>query len=106
MLEDLIKTAPPGSWQDSAAGVLHLLTEQTENGRRLAALEEKARQITAERDKARQDNEQLQRGLRLPNEQCRAELAVLQQENEQLKKDMQLLKNLEIQLNAREKERR
>jgi hypothetical protein len=37
------------------------------------------------------------------SEKYQAELAELQQENEQLKNDLQLLKNLEIQLDKREK---
>jgi hypothetical protein len=37
------------------------------------------------------------------SEKYQAALAERQQENEQLKKDLQLLKNLEIQLDRREK---
>lgn len=47
--------------------------------------------------------EGLRDGIRQTEEKYSAELIRLQQENEQLKKDIQQLKNLEIQLEKREK---
>lgn len=105
MLENLTTAYPAGKWHDAAVGVLNLMKER-DVCRRLTAEEGNTVRVTAERNKARQENEQLQQELRLLKEQCQAAVAVVQQENEQLKKDMQLLKEIEIQLNTREKERR
>src|SRR3989304_2844853 len=49
------------------------------------------------------EEELLKKELRLLNEKYQSEVAALQQENDQLKRDLQLLKNLELQLDKREK---
>ena len=101
-LENFLNAYPQGKWHDAAQGMINLITERDDCRLHLAAAAEKAALVTAERNKARQENEQ----LHLLHEKYQAEAAVCQQENAQLKKDMELLKNLEIQLNTREKELR
>lgn len=106
MLESLLSAYPGGKWHNAAAGVLGLLKERDDCRHRLSTAEENTSRFTAEIDKARQQNEQLQQDIRLLNEKYQAEAGGLQQENEQLKKDLQLLQRLEIQLNTREKGKR
>ncbi len=103
VLERLIDGYPQSKWRNAAEGVLRLIKERDDSQRRLRVEQNTAQSLTNDKDKARQEIEQLQKDLRLKNEKHQAELAALQQENEQLKKDMQLLKDLEIQLNKRDK---
>jgi phage host-nuclease inhibitor protein Gam len=67
-------------------------------------------QLRLDKQRAQNDHGKLARemeglrdGIRQTEEKYSAELIRLQQENEQLKKDIQQLKNLEIQLEKREK---
>lgn len=101
MLENLLNAYPQGKWHAVAAGLLDFIKERDDCRRRLAAGEESIGRAMAENNKSRQENERLQQELRLLNEKYQTEAAGMQQENEQLKKNMELLKKLEIQLNTR-----
>lgn len=103
-LEFLIKNYPGSKWYDGAQGTLSLLHERKNLYRRLA--DEKARvgKLEYENNCTIREKDKIHEELRGLNEKYQAELFALQQENEQLKKDLQLLKDLELQLNKRGKQ--
>lgn len=99
-LENLLHQFPKSKWVAAAQALLSSLD-------RISALQV---QIKQEKQKVQGDQVKLTKeieGLRDNGKQIEgkysAEIIRLQQENEQLKKDIQRLKNLEIQLEKREK---
>lgn len=99
-LENLIAQYPDSKWIDASRALLVSLG-------RISALQN---QLKQERQKNQSDNIKLAKEIELLRDNAKqtedkssAELVRLQQENEQLKKDIQQLKNLEIQLEKREK---
>ena len=99
-LENLLAQFPKSKWAAAAQALLSSLD-------RISALQV---QIKQEKQKVQGEQVKLTKeieGLRDSGKQIEgkysAEIVRLQQENEQLKKDIQQLKNLEIQLEKREK---
>jgi hypothetical protein len=102
-LENLVHQFPQSKWVAAAQALLSSLD-------RISALQV---QLKQERQKVQGEQVKLTKeidGLRDNGKQIEgkysAEIIRLQQENEQLKKDIQQLKNLEIQLEKREKKLR
>lgn len=95
--ETLLQTHPDSKWCGPARSCLGLLAEREE----LIAKGRQAEQETAEcRKKAAEAAAEAQ-NVRLANEKLRSEAAKIQQENDQVKKDLQRLKELEIELQNR-----
>lgn len=99
-LEEFLERFPDGKWTPAARSLIVCVD-------RITALQAQWKQ---ERQKYQSENgklikeiEGLRGGVRQSDEKTVAEVLRLQQENEQLKKDIQQLKNLEIQLEKREK---
>ena len=99
-LENLIAQYPNSKWIAASRALLTSLG-------RISALQN---QLKLERQKNHGENNKLAKEIELLRDNAKqtedkssAELVRLQQENEQLKKDIQQLKNLEIQLEKREK---
>ncbi len=95
----LLETHPDSKWCDPARVCLRLLAGQEE----LLARDRQAEQETAECRKKAADATTETQDMRLANEKLRVELAKIQQENEQLKKDIQRLKDLEVELQNRDR---
>jgi hypothetical protein len=102
-LESLLSSYPQSKWNDAARATLRLIGELDTYRHRLPIEQDRVQKLASDRNRTLQEIEQLKKELRLLSEKYQAELAELQQENELLKKDLQLLKNLEIQLDRREK---
>lgn len=95
-LENLLAKYPQSKWAESARALIDSLE-------RISRLKMQLRQ---EKQKSQSDQAKLTKeieGLKENAEKHSAEINRLQQENEQLKNDIQQLKNLEIQLEKREK---
>lgn len=95
-LENLVVQFPKSKWVAGAQALISSLD-------RISALQVQLRQ---ENQKAQDEHVKLTKerdNTRQIEEKYSAEIIRLQQENEQLKKDIQQLKNLEIQLEKREK---
>lgn len=99
-LENLIRQFPQSKWVAATQALLYSLD-------RISALQNQVKQekyrVQGEHVKLTKENEGLRINTRQIEEKYSAEIIRLQQENEQLKKDIQRLKNLEIQLEKREK---
>lgn len=102
-LETLLNSYPDSKWRDAARAALRLIGEMDSYREKLRAEQNMAKRLLADKTKTIQENELLKKELRLLNEKYQSEVAALQQENDQLKGDLQLLKNLELQLDKREK---
>jgi len=96
---ELLTNYPRGKWQRAAAALVRLLEERTR-------LREGRAQDRQALEKARGETEQLRKELRALNDRLQVETTRLVQENEQLKKDLQLLKELELQLDKRDRDLR
>lgn len=83
-------------WAESAQALILTIDN-------LLALQEKVKAQSLALDKEYAEKTKLKRDYQFSEERNRAEISKLQQENEQLKKDIALLKKLEIQLDKREK---
>ena len=102
-LETLINSYPDSKWRDATLAALRLIGEMDSYRDKLRTEQNMAKKLLADKTKTIQENELLKKELRLLNEKYQSEAAALQQENDQLKGDLQLLKNLELQLDKREK---
>ncbi len=102
-LATLLTEHPQSKWQEGARTTLRLLNELDTYRQRLLLEYEQSLQVTAEKNNVAKELELLKKELRLLNEKYQTDLTAAQQENEQLKKDLQQLKNLEIQREKREK---
>jgi hypothetical protein len=96
---ELMTNYPRSKWRDPAAAFVRLLDEQARLGE--AALKD-ARAL----EQARREIDQLKREIRALGDRFQEETARLAQENEQLKKDLKLLKELELQMDKRDRELR
>jgi len=92
----LIQDYPQSKWAESAQAVILIINN-------LLALQEKVKTQSLALDKENAERTKQSKDYQYSEERDRAEISKLQQENEQLKKDIGLLKKLEIQLNRREK---
>jgi hypothetical protein len=102
-LQTLINTYKESKWRHAASAVLSLIGEIEICRDKIRLAETSVNKISADKQRAGQEIDQIKKELRLLNEKSQTEITALQQENEQLKKDLQLLKDLEIQLEKREK---
>jgi hypothetical protein len=99
----LIQRYPESRWRSAAEAFIRLIDEKD------AFLEANRQdhlligQIQWEKTKALQENNRLKMTIRELTEKLQSETAALTQENEKLKKDMRRLKDLEIELEKREK---
>ena len=92
----LIDEYPKSKWAGSAQALILTIDK-------LLALQEKVKTQSLALDKENAENTKLRKNYQYSEERNRTEMSKLQQENEQLKKDIALLKKLEIQLDKREK---
>jgi hypothetical protein len=92
----LLQEYPKSKWAGSTRALILTINN-------LLALQEKVKIQSLALDKEGAEKEKLRRSYKYSEERDRVEISKLQQENEQLKKDIALLKKLEIQLNKREK---
>jgi len=99
ILEKLVQQFPKSKWVDSAKALIVSLN-------RISALEAQLNQEKQKYDKLTQEMAVLRDKGKQAEEKHLAEIFRLQQENDELKKDIQQLKNLEIQLEKRTKKRR
>ena len=96
-LENLIATYPKSRWIPASQAILVCLDK-------ISALQVQIRQEKQkEHAKMTKEIEGIKDSAKQNEEKNSTEIIRLQQENEQLKKDIQQLKNLEIQLERREK---
>jgi len=103
----LAERYPQSRWRPAAETLVRLIDErqalrealQEENLR----LQQTLQQTQAERTHLLQENEQLWKSAREAAERLQAEKTGLSQENEQLRKDLKRLKDLEIQIEKRER---
>lgn len=102
-LESLLSGYPQSKWNDAARATLHLIGEWDACSQRLSVEQDMVQKLATDRNRTLRESEQLKKELRQLSATYQTELAALQQENDQLKKDLQLLKNLEIQLDRRGK---
>jgi hypothetical protein len=101
--ESLLKEHPASKWKESTTALLQILQEirdRRENEKFARALQEKNNQV---RSNLAAENEKLVKANSALNEKMQSEIAKLVQENERLKKDIELLKDLEIKLDRRER---
>ncbi len=103
IFERLINTYPTSKWHGAAQVCIRLLGAMDAYRDQLRTEQAMAAKVLSDKAKSLQETEQLKRELRSLMEKHQAELTALQQENEQLRKDIQLLKNLELQRDRREK---
>lgn len=98
-LENLVQMYPKSKWAGAAKALIVSLNRISELERRLDQSEQK-------QSKHAQDFAALQEKSRQAEEKHTTEISRLQKENEELAKGLQQLKNLEIQLEKRNKRRR
>lgn len=91
-----IKDYPQSKWIGCARALMRTIDK-------LLVLQEKVKTQSLALDQESDKKDKLRKDYQFSEKQCRAEINQLQQENEQLKKDIMLLKKLEIQLDRREK---
>ncbi|MEN6331449.1 MAG: hypothetical protein ABFD57_05645 [Smithella sp.] len=95
-LATLIQKYPKSKWAGSAQAFVLTIDH-------LLALKENVKTQSTALDNEKVEKAKLIKDYKSAEERNRAEIGRLQQENEQLKKDIALLKKLEIQLDKREK---
>lgn len=91
--ERLLTAYPESKWRRLSETLIHLVDTM-----------QSCREQDALFSRTRQENDNLKREVRHLNDKLKTETSRLSEENEQLKKDIQLLKNLEIQLEKRDKQ--
>jgi hypothetical protein len=103
----LAERYPQSRWRPAAETLIRLIDEKQtfreallEEGLRL---QQTLQQTQAERNRLLQENEQLRKSAREAAERLQAEKTGLSQENEQLRKDLKRLKDLEIEIEKRER---
>ncbi|MBU2053909.1 MAG: hypothetical protein KJ936_13305 [Proteobacteria bacterium] len=99
----LLQRYPQSPWRPAAETLIRLIDEGQalrEAYRREQLLSEQGR---AERAMILQENERVKRTVRELTEKLQAEKAILSQENEQLRKDIKRLRELEIEIEKRDR---
>ncbi len=99
----LIQRYPQSRWRPAAETLVRLIDEgqaMREAGRQDRALID---QTLTEKEWLLQENDRLKKTVRELTDKLQAEKASLSQENEQLRKDLKRLKDLEIELEKRER---
>lgn len=92
----LIRNYPKSKWRPLAETFIHLIDE-------IKIIQDKSLADQGQVVDLRKGNERLTREIQVLNGKFQAERSGLLHENEQLKKDIELLKKLEIQLDQRDK---
>ncbi len=90
LLNQLIQTYPESRWRNTAEAMILLMDLQAACEAKIKGDRQLCERILSQKIKCEESENQ-----------CRQEAAQLLQENEQLKKDLQNLKNLEIELEQR-----
>ncbi|OPY04621.1 MAG: hypothetical protein A4E66_02565 [Syntrophus sp. PtaB.Bin001] len=101
--ETLVRNHPESKWRIQAELWLDQLTAFSRLEEQLKTCQKKEEEGRAAQSRLQRENEQLQREIRQLNEKNQQELNRVNQENEDLKRDIQLLKNMEIQREKRER---
>lgn len=100
VLERLLKEHPQSRWAESAQVIIDLISERS---RLDARLQKEQKQSKAVEEKAMRELAAIKEQFRAQEEKCAADIVRLKQENEKLQMDLHELKNLELQLEKREK---
>lgn len=90
LLNQLIQSYPDGKWRNTAEALILLMDLQAVCEEKVKGNRQLCERILSQKTKCEESENQ-----------CRQETTRLLQENEQLKKDLQNLKNLEIELEQR-----
>jgi hypothetical protein len=101
--DQLIRLFPKSKWRPYADSYLKLLDELKANSDKAMADRLAARKAKTETDDLRLSLDQSKKAHRLLQEKMQTDMARVQQENEQLKNDIQRLKQLEVDLQRRER---
>lgn len=102
-LEAFVQAFPTNRWAAPARALIAALT-RLQDCERLQDQERREREgDLAEKIRLIRDKDALREDLRLSQEKCQGELNRLNQDNDQLKKYIQRLRDLEIQLEKRER---
>ena len=101
--DQLIRLYPKSKWRPYAETYLKLLDDVNAASNRVIVARQEERKAKQEAEELRVALDQAKKANRLPSEKLQSEVARLQQENDQLKNDLQRLKNLEVQLQRRER---
>ena len=99
-LERLLKEHPQSRWADSAKVIVELISERS---RLNARIQKEQKQSKALEEKTMRELAAIKEQLKAQEEKYAADVARLKQENEKLQMDLHELKNLELQLEKREK---
>lgn len=103
IFQALTRNYPDSAWRPTAVILIRLIDTLQSSRDEMQSVLAKSRADQALAEKLKEENAQLRKEIGSLGSRCQAERAGLLQENEQLKKDMELLKKLEIQLDRREK---
>ncbi len=103
VFSQLIKVYPKSKWRSYAETYLKLLDDLKKTSVSAAANRLEAKKAQTEIDELRVSMDQSKKYQRLLQEKFQSETARLQQENEQFKHDIQRLKQLEIELQRRDR---
>jgi len=101
--ENLLRAYPKSKWRPCAETYRKFLDELNAASIHARAHDLEVRKAQAETDDLKVSLEQARKANRLLQEKLQTETGRLQQENEQLKNDIQRLKQLEIELQRRER---
>ncbi len=103
----LAERYPQSRWRPAAEALVRQIDEQKSLREALQVetvrLQQTLQQTQAERRRLQQENELLRKSAREAAERLQAEKASLSQENEQLRKDLKRLRDLEIEIEKRER---
>lgn len=99
-LERLLKEHPQSRWAESAKVMVELISERS---RLDARIQKDQKQSKALEEKAMRELAAIKEQLKAQEEKYAADIARVKQENEKLQMDLHELRNLELQLEKREK---
>jgi len=99
----LTQSYPDSEWHPHAEKFIQMIDALQSAQAEMQSALAKSRADQKLAEKMSEDNMQLKKEIHTLNSKCQTERAGLVQENEQLKKDIELLKKLEVQLDRREK---
>ena len=102
-LQELIKQYPKSKWRQPAADLIRALDQLTLLRARVSNMKNARDKAVTEKNRLVKEHESVKKERKLLEEKYHNDTAKLKTENEQLKNDIQLLKNLEIKLNKRDK---
>lgn len=103
LFDQLIRVYPQSKWRSYAETYRQLLDDVKVASDRASMVETEAKKTRTETEALRLSLEQAKKSNRLLQEKMNAETARILQENEQLRSDLQRLKQLEIDLQRRDR---